>query len=421
MSFAESISLALTSLRTNKMRALLTLLGVIIGIAAVITILTLGKALEKQTSDNLASVGVNDFTVRVQLRANESDEMEFGSTDEIELDSKIGPDLIDDMRARFGDQISGIAIGEYSSHKGSATLEGEKSTTTLMAVNEEYFDLKGVKIKAGRAFTEEDVSGDRQVAVISPQTLEEVFYGDLNQALGAEIDFTTATGETTSFVIIGVYKDDDSGGLITGGYNPSTLYVPWPSEQRIADVDDAWDTISVRPSADLDPDQFKKSLQQYFDDQYENNEDYTAKVTDLSKQLAELNTMLTTMKLVVSAIGGISLLVGGIGVMNIMLVTVTERTREIGIRKALGATRRDIRIQFIVEAMIVGLIGGIFGVVLGSAFGMLGAYFMKTVVTPPISGILIALLFSVGVGLFFGYYPANKAAKLHPIDALRHE
>ena len=128
-----------------------------------------------------------------------------------------------------------------------------------------------------------------------------------------------------------------------------------------------------------------------------------------------------TISLVVSAIGGISLFVGGIGVMNIMLVTVTERTREIGIRKALGATRRDIRMQFVVESMIVGLIGGMIGVILGTVFGVLGSIMMKSLVYPPINGILVSLIFSLAIGLFFGYHPANKAAKLDPIEALRYE
>lgn len=420
MSFAECISLALSSLRTNKMRALLTLLGVIIGIAAVITIVTLGKALETQTANSLASAGINDFTVRVEPRSAETDENAYGSIDDIDADNKISIDMIEDMRSRLGEQLDGIAIGEFSNHRGNVQVDSEKSATSLMAVNDEYFRLKGVKIQAGRAFNEEDIAGDRQVTVLSPELLDKLFDGDTSRALGSEVDFTSADGTSVSFTVIGVYQSDD-GGVLVGGFTPSVLYVPWPSEQRIDDVDEVWDVISVRPSQDMDSDKFKDTVQKYFDDQYENNEDYKVKVTDLSKQLAELNTMLATVSLVVSAIGGISLLVGGIGVMNIMLVTVTERTREIGIRKALGATRRDIRIQFIVESMIVGLLGGIIGVLLGSGFGVLGSYFMKTVVSPPISGILVALLFSLGVGLFFGYYPANKAAKLNPIDALRHE
>ena len=133
------------------------------------------------------------------------------------------------------------------------------------------------------------------------------------------------------------------------------------------------------------------------------------------------NAVLDGISSAISAIAGISLLVGGIGVMNIMLVTVTERTREIGIRKALGATRGAIRLQFVVEAMMVCLVGGILGVLLGGGLGMLGAKLLGTFVFPPLSAVLLALGFSLAIGLFFGYYPANKAAKLDPIDALRYE
>jgi len=167
--------------------------------------------------------------------------------------------------------------------------------------------------------------------------------------------------------------------------------------------------------------QVKQKIQDFFDQQYKDDVYYKVKVADFKQELAQVNQTLTTISLFVSAIGGISLLVGGIGVMNIMLVTVTERTREIGVRKALGATRNAIRIQFVVEAMIVGLLGGIIGVILGGAIGMIGSAMMGAFVYPPISGVLIALFFSLGIGLFFGYYPANKAAKLNPIDALRYE
>jgi len=144
-------------------------------------------------------------------------------------------------------------------------------------------------------------------------------------------------------------------------------------------------------------------------------------ITDMKKELEQFSTVLSSMSIGLSAIGGISLLVGGIGVMNIMLITVTERTREIGVRKALGATRRDIRTQFVVESMIVCLIGGLVGIVLGGAFGMIGSTLLGALVFPPLGGVLVALVFSLAIGLFFGYYPANKAARLDPIEALRYE
>ena len=163
------------------------------------------------------------------------------------------------------------------------------------------------------------------------------------------------------------------------------------------------------------------NLQRAFDSYYATNPDYKVEVSDFSEDLASLNQIFTTMSLVLAAIGGISLLVGGIGVMNIMLITVTERTREIGIRKALGARRRDIRMQFITEAVVVCLIGGLIGIAIGTAAGMAGAAAIGALVLPPLWAVIMSMLFSLSIGLFFGYYPAGKAAKLDPIEALRYE
>ena len=170
-----------------------------------------------------------------------------------------------------------------------------------------------------------------------------------------------------------------------------------------------------------DTDQVAKDVQAWADRAYEDDPDYKGKVADMKRDIDQLNQTLTMMSVVVSAIGGISLLVGGIGVMNIMLITVTERTREIGVRMALGATRRMIRMQFVTEAMIVCLIGGVFGVVVGAGFGMLGALLLNAFVLPPITAVLLSLVFALLIGLFFGYYPANRASRMNPIEALRYE
>ncbi|WP_376780248.1 ABC transporter permease [Corynebacterium vitaeruminis] len=177
----------------------------------------------------------------------------------------------------------------------------------------------------------------------------------------------------------------------------------------------------MRADAHQDQAQFKQDLQDFLDTMYADDPDYRAKVGDFKKELESFNKIISTMSLAISAIGGISLLVGGIGVMNIMLITVTERTREIGVRKALGATRRDIRVQFVVEAIIVCMIGGLIGIALGAALGMIGSTLLGTFVFPPPGGIVLSLLFSLIIGLFFGYYPAGKAARLNPIEALRYE
>ena len=428
MSLAESIKLALTSLRSNKMRALLTLLGVIIGISSVIAIVTLGNALQAQTLQNLADAGINDLTAQVKSRTTneeeEEDENSYGTSPvEVDQSSKISADMVSDLKRRFPGQIAGVGIGSAAQYQGTISTPAQVGTKniTLNAVNTDFITMKKLKPAVGRLLTEEDIEGDRQVTVISPKAVQQLFHGNNNAALGAEVDFTNTDGRNTSFVVVGVYEETASkGGLVNFG-DESIMYVPWPSESRFANADGAWNSVSIRPAPGTDDGQVKQKVQEFFDQQYENDVYYRVAMKDAKKELANFNQQLSTVSMFVSAIGGISLLVGGIGVMNIMLVTVTERTREIGVRKALGATRNAIRIQFVVEAMIVGLLGGIIGVILGGAIGMIGSAMMGAFVYPPISGVLIALFFSLGIGLFFGYYPANKAAKLNPIDALRYE
>ena len=406
MSLAESIKLALTSLRSNKMRALLTLLGVIIGISSVIAIVTLGNALQAQTLQNLADAGINDLTAQVKSRTTneeeEEDENSYGTSPvEVDQSSKISADMVSDLKRRFPGQIAGVGIGSAAQYQGTISTPAQVGTKniTLNAVNTDFITMKKLKPAVGRLLTEEDIEGDRQVTVISPKAVQQLFHGNNNA----------------------VYEETASkGGLVNFG-DESIMYVPWPSESRFANADGAWDSVSVRPAPGTDDGQVKQKVQEFFDQQYENDVYYRVAMKDAKKELASFNQQLSTISMFVSAIGGISLLVGGIGVMNIMLVTVTERTREIGVRKALGATRNAIRIQFVVEAMIVGLLGGIIGVILGGAIGMIGSAMMGAFVYPPISGVFIALFFSLGIGLFFGYYPANKAAKLNPIDALRYE
>ena len=228
-----------------------------------------------------------------------------------------------------------------------------------------------------------------------------------------------------SFIIVGLYEDVslDSGmmGMMMGGSDTTSMYIPLETAKNIGDKDDGYTSFMVSALMGSDYAKITADTQQFMNDYYKNNEKLMIRAMSLDSQLTEMNTIMNTMSVAIAVIAGISLLVGGIGVMNIMLVSVTERTREIGNRKALGAKDSAIRMQFIVESMIICIIGGILGIITGGLLGYAGGMLIQQPVVPTISSIAVAVGFSMAIGLFFGYYPANKAAKLDPIEALRYE
>lgn len=431
MNFAESTKMALTSLRTNKMRSALTLLGVIIGIAAVIAIVTLGHSLQASVQKDLDKVGANNYTVQVKERPEEGEEEAaddpFMGGGLVEDESAmLTPDMLDRAKEVMGDQIAGINIGEYNSYSGAFVAEGDEQEKTanllVRPTNPDYVSGSSYSIVAGRFLSEDDIDSSRAVTMLDKETATKLF-GAPEDAIGQYVSFESQEASPIELAVVGVFEEPQTGPLVGGG--PSqTAFVPYPLEAELSDspgAGTAFNQVTVRGNPDLDKAAVASNLQRVFDSYYKDNPDYMVKVTDFSDDLASLNQIFTTMSLVLAAIGGISLLVGGIGVMNIMLITVTERTREIGIRKALGARRRDIRIQFITEAIVVCLIGGLIGIAIGTAAGMAGSAAIGSLVAPPLWAVILSLLFSLAIGLFFGYYPAGKAAKLDPIEALRYE
>ncbi|MDO5033116.1 ABC transporter permease [Corynebacterium sp.] len=431
MNFAESLRMALGSLRTNKMRSALTLLGVIIGIAAVVAIMTLGRSLQTSVQSDLDRVGVNNFSVEVKDRPEEGEEDKpedpyAGAASVEDVGSMISPEMLDRLKEALGDEVSGVLIGEYSSYSGtlraeSGTGAGGSAEVNVQPTNPDYVNSPMYSIVAGRALSDDDIDSQRAVVMLSTKSAEELF-GSAQEAVG---QYLTVEAENSFFdlAVIGVYEEAKTGPLV--GTAPfEYAFVPYPFEAELSEepgAGEAFTSVSVRGNPDMDKTVVARDLQSFFDSYYADDPDYMAKVSDFSEDLASLTQMFTTISLVLAAIGGISLLVGGIGVMNIMLITVTERTREIGIRKALGARRRDIRTQFITEAVIVCLLGGLLGVAIGATVGMIGAAALGTFVLPPLGAVFLSLLFSLAIGLFFGYYPAGKAAKLDPIEALRYE
>ena len=427
--------MALASVRSNKMRSLLTMLGIIIGIAAVIAIVTVGNSMTGTVTDSMSGMGVSNITV--SLTQKDSDDTS-GTAQGVTLrrfmdstpaaDDLISQEMIDDFMADFPDQVNRI---ELSQEVGNGTIAkyGDPNTTIRTTVSGANADSLLAKeedtpILAGRWLDNEKDAG-RYVAVVSEKFVEQAIGGSNTDAIGKSFTLTINKNLYT-FYITGVYEyTEDVYASMFGATDDdqiqTNVYIPLDVAKSIAGADAGYQTITVVAANGVDVTSFVDTVGSYFASYYTYNDTWTASASSISSLVESMTDMLNTLSLGISAIAAISLLVGGIGVMNIMMVSVTERTREIGTRKALGAPGSAIRMQFITESVILCMIGGVIGVVLGIALGAALSSVVGMTAKPSIASIVVAVGFSMAIGVFFGYYPANKAAKLNPIDALRYE
>ncbi len=422
MGIGESVRVSLEGLRANKMRSLLTMLGIIIGIAAVIGILTVGNGLTGSITGSMSSLGATNITVFLQEKAGGMGGMEtilgVASPEEEDL---ITDEMLEALRQRYGQAVAGISV---SASAGSGVARDGRlyANVSLTGINEEYLAVNNTDLLAGRTIRQEDLDGRRSVCVVSDRLVENLYQGDADAALGDEVR-VELNGEYQSFRIVGIYEYDASMSISFSAEEDVTtsLYIPITTANHLAGSPEGYSTVTVQASAGTDSAAMAQSIREFLSRYYANNEDYGVSAMAMSTMVESMSAIMDTLSIAISVIAGISLLVGGIGVMNIMLVSVTERTREIGIRKALGATNNNIRIQFVVESVIVCLIGGVIGILLGAVLGYVGSSLLSEACLPRPSYIALAVGFSMAIGVFFGYYPANKAARLDPIEALRYE
>lgn len=428
--------MALASVKSNKMRSALTMLGIIIGIAAVIAIETVGNSMTGSVTDSMAGMGASNISVSVvQKSASDTSGTAQGVTLRRFMDSKPSDaDLITDaMMQDFLDAFSGkVDHIELTQQVGSGTVAkyGDPTTTITATVSGanaatlENLDTDS-QILYGR-WLDDDKDAGRKVACVSEKFVEQAIGGTAQEAIGKAVTLTINKNLYT-FYIEGVYRytEDSYSSMFSGTDDDSIqtdFYIPLDVAKSIAGAGAGYQSITVvADGTAVNVTSFVDTVGDFFASYYTRNDSWTVSASSLASLLDSMSSMLGTVSLGISAIAALSLLVGGIGVMNIMMVSVTERTREIGTRKALGAPAAAIRMQFITESVILCLIGGIAGILLGLA---LGAGLSKAVgyaARPSLTAIVVAVGFSMAIGVFFGYYPANKAAKLDPIEALRYE
>ena len=409
MNFGQSFRLALKSLMTSKMRALLTMLGIIIGVGAVIVITSLGNGMQNMMNEQFEKLGANLVQVQLFMYGGDS--------------RSVDPDDMYELVDKYPQYISGVTpyvSAQLAVRQGSEDFE----RTSIYGVGETFLNERGATMSGqnlgkGRFISYIDAARYQNVCVIGAYLEEEAFQGD---ALGKQLSIG---GE--HFTVIGVLEKNSD---MSEGSGDDIIYLPYTTALRLSGSADAsmyMFTSTSKDTAATAKGIIENRLYKTFQ-----SSDYYFVMTS-AEMMDAMNAMMGTMMAVLVAIAAISLLVGGIGIMNIMLVSVTERTREIGIRKSLGAKRKDIRGQFIIEAGTTSAIGGVLGILVGIGLASLAGSLIGGMMTssmgggstfsavPNLNSVAVAFGVSVGIGILFGYLPAKKAAALNPIDALRYE
>jgi len=401
MPFLTTFRIALRSLRGNRMRSFLAMLGIIIGIAAVISMLAIGAGAREDIMKRISSMGTNLLSVHPAQMSFRGVGAE--STRALTLDDAMAILNIEGVEAVSPVVRSNAQLKWFSSNVNSAVY-GTAVTWTY---------IRNYQVEHGRFFTESEVEDRMRVAVIGAQTAS-----DLGIGAGDIGKFIKIKG--IRFKLLGIFKAKGEGGP---GWSDNLVVIPYTTAMNVVFGMEYLNEINIKVAEGSDVNKVEREVETLLRTRHHirENEENDFRVFNQAEILETASSASRTFSVLLGAIASISLIVGGIGIMNIMLVTVTERTREIGIRKAIGAKKKDILMQFLLEAVIMCVVSGMIGVALGILASKIIGGLSEFRTSVQLSGILLALIFSVSVGIFFGYYPARQAAQLDPVVALSYE
>ena len=404
MNFSESFRQALDSLRANKLRSFLTMLGIVMGVFSIITIMALGSAAEAYMNSQFERIGANTITITYKDQA--VDKKDWLVMDDFETVKKSAPEIKN--------------IATYQQRTGSLRIGAETKNAVILGVSSQYKSFDLIEMAEGRFINEFDVAARTKVVIVEEAFAEKYFKKDRN-VVGKKITLKTSQGSTVSLKIIGVKKsgDDLFGDMYGNDMMPAIIYMPVTAMQSLYPDSEKLDSIMVSLTEKQKLREVGKRIVRSLELAHGSEDKYMAQNSaDIQKAISDVLGVISSVLLVIAII---TLIVGGIGIVNILLVSVTERIREIGIRKALGARKKDIIIQFITESIIMTGTSGIMGIILGIIAGGVIASLIKIPPVVDVKVIILAFLGSAALGMIFGVYPAKKAADLDPIESLRYE